>query len=98
MAHGAKPHYVTETQTLRRVASNPDCGWRFTTHALEEMAKDGWTADDVIHAVTNGQVVLEEQKQDRLWRVDGKDVDGNRIQVVVAVYETDIRIKVITAF
>jgi hypothetical protein len=98
MAQGAKPHYVTETQTLRRVANDPDCSWRFTRHALEEMAKDGWTADDVRHAVMAGQVVLEEQKQDRLWRVEGKDVDGNRIQVVVAVYEALIRVKVITAF
>jgi hypothetical protein len=98
MVRGAKPHYVTETQTLRRVASDPDCSWRFTTHSLDEMAKDGWTADDVKHAVTNGQVILEEQKQDRLWRVEGKDVDGNRIKVVVAVYENSITIKVITAF
>jgi hypothetical protein len=28
------------------------------------MEDDGWTADDVIHAVKNGQVVLEEQKRD----------------------------------
>jgi hypothetical protein len=98
MAQGAKPHYVTETQTLRRVANNPDCRWRFTQHALEEMENDGWTGDDVRHAVMTGQVVLEEQKQDRLWRVEGKDVDGNRIQVVVAVDEVEIRVKVITAF
>lgn len=69
-----------------------------TKHSLEEMANDGRTADDVKHAVTNGQVVLEEQKQDRLWRVEGKDVDGNRIQVVVAAYEAIIQVKVITTF
>lgn len=99
MAQGAKPHYVTETQILRRIANDPDCSWRFTNHALEEMENDGWTADDIRHAVMNGQVVLEEQaKRDRLWRVEGKDVDGNRVQVVVAVYEAIIRVKVITAF
>jgi hypothetical protein len=66
---------------------------------LVKLAKGGWTADDVRHAVMNGRVVLEEQaKRDRLWRVEGKDVDGNRIQVVVAVDETNIRVKVITAF
>ncbi len=46
----------------------------------------------------HGRVVLQEQKQDRLWRVEGKDVDGNRIQVVVAVDEANIRVKVITTF
>jgi|SRR5882672_7350993 len=95
---GATPHYVTETQTLRHVARNPGCKWRWTTHALVEIDNDGWTTDDVIHAVRNGRVVLEEQKQDRLWRVEGKDVDGNRVQVVVAVDDVGIRVKVITAF
>jgi hypothetical protein len=92
------PHYVTETQILRKIANNPGCSWRFTTHALEEMAKDGWTAADVQFALMNGQVVLHEQKRDILWRVEGTDIDGGRIQVVVAVYELTIRIKVITTF
>src|SRR5260370_39780121 len=93
---GATPHYVTETQILRHVANNPNCSWRFTKHALVEMANDGWTADDVRHAVMNGRVVLEEQKQDRLWRVEGKDGDGNRIQVVAAGEEGRNRGKGIT--
>ena len=83
---------------MRRVARNPECSWRFRKHALEEIAKDGRTTDDIRHAVTNGTVTLEEQKQDRLWRVEGRDVDGNRIQAVVAVFEAAIIIKVITAF
>jgi hypothetical protein len=62
------------------------------------MAADGWTADDVQHALMNGQVVLHEQKRDLLWRVEGADIDGGRIRVVVAVYELTIRIKVITTF
>ena len=46
----------------------------------------------------HGQVILQEQKQDLLWRVIGTDLDGNRIQVVVAVYEKEIVIKVVTTF
>lgn len=94
----ALPHYVTETQILRKIARNPKCGWRFTSHALVEMANDGWTADDVQFALMNGQVVLQEQKRDVLWRVEGTDIDGGRIKVVVAVYELTIKIKVITTF
>jgi Domain of unknown function (DUF4258) len=94
----AQPHYVTETRILWRVANNPRCRWRFTKHAEEEMAKDGWTADDIIRAVKNGMVILQEQKQDILWRVEGKDIDGQRIQVVLTVYESNLTIKVITAF
>lgn len=46
----------------------------------------------------NGQVILHEQKQDLLWRVKGRDIDGNEIRVVVAVYEEAIIIKVVTTF
>ena len=94
----ALPHYVTETQVLRKIARDLRCSWRFTSHALVEMAADGWTADDVQFALMNGQVILQEQKRDVLWRVEGTDIDGGRIRVVVAVYELTIRIKVITTF
>jgi hypothetical protein len=45
-----------------------------------------------------GRVTLVEYKTDILWRVEGTDVDGNRIQVVVAVDEGQKRIKVVTTF
>jgi hypothetical protein len=92
-----QPFYVRETQVLHQVANDPDCSWRFTKHSLEEMLEDGWTVDDVKHAVTNGRVVLVEQKRDELWRVEGRNIDGNRIRVVTAVYAKTVEIKVITA-
>jgi Domain of unknown function (DUF4258) len=98
MVGAAQPHYVLETQILRRVANNPNCSWRFTKHALQEMDNDRWNADDVKYAVMNGRVILEEQKRDVLWRVLGRDIDGGQIQVVVAVDEGSIEIKVVTTF
>src|SRR4051812_41092968 len=92
------PHYVTETQTLHRIANHSKCRLRFTTHALTEMKKDGWTANDIHFALMNGQVVMHEQKQDVLWRVEGTNIDGERITVIVALYELTIEIKVVTAF
>jgi hypothetical protein len=41
---------------------------------------------------------LHELKRDLLWRAEGKDLDGKRIQVVVAVFDAVPKIKVITAF
>jgi len=93
-----QPHYVSETQILRRVARNPECRFVWTKHALKAVADDGRTALDVEQALTNGQVVLHEQKQDLLWRVTGSDLDGRKIQVVVAVTEQEIVIKVVTTF
>ena len=93
-----QPHYVSETQVLRRVAQNPECRFIWTKHALKAVADDKRTTLDIEQALMNGQVILQEQKRDILWRVIGVDLDGNRIQVVVAVYEKEIVIKVVTTF
>jgi hypothetical protein len=98
MPKNIQPHYVSETTILHKIAGNPECSWIFTKHALEEMAADRWTAADVKFALTNGQVVLHEQKRDLLWRVEGTDIDGGKIRVVVAVNEMAIEIKVVTTF
>ena len=50
------------------------------------------------NSAQNPGVILEECKQDILWRVDGRDIDGHSLKVVVAVYESTITIKVVTAF
>lgn len=91
-------HYVTKTQVLCRIARDPAVRFIWTKHAIQAVVDDGRTTHDVEFALMNCQVVWHEQKHDLLWRAVGKDIDGNRIQVVVAVYETEITIKVITTF
>jgi Domain of unknown function (DUF4258) len=97
-ARMGQPQYANETNVLRAIARDKRCRFIWTKHALEEVGKDGRTTSDVEHSLMNGQVVLQEQKKDRLWRSIGKDIDGDRIQVVVAVYEEEITIKIITTF
>ena len=94
----AQPHYVTETQILCKIAQNPACRFIWTRHAIQAVADDGRTTHDVEFALMNCQVVLHEQKRDLLWRAVGRDIDGHRIQVVVAVDEAEIAIKVVTTF
>ena len=94
----AQAQYANESNTLRAIARDKNYRFIWTKHGLEEVAKDGRTTVDVEHSLMNGQVVLQEQKKDRLWRSVGKDIDGDRIQVVVAVYEQEIKIKIITTF
>lgn len=91
-------HYISETQILRSVARNPHCRFVWTKHAIKAVADDGRTTQDVEKALMNGQVILHEQKKDLLWRVQGTDLDGKQIQVVVALYEEAIIIKVVTTF
>lgn len=62
------------------------------------MRERGITAPDVIKVLTKGQVTLHEMKEDLLWRVEGRNVDGEGLEVVVAVYQDIIEIKVVTAF
>jgi len=94
----ALPQYVKESQILRRIAADPHCRFRWTKHALEEIAKDGRTTRDIEFSLTNCQVTLEEWKKDRLWRTIGRGIDGEIIEAVVAVYEEEVVIKVVTAF
>ena len=93
-----RPHYVTETQAVQSIARSPQCRFKWVKHALEKMEERQISSEDVICVLINGQVILEEIKQDTLWRVMGKDIDGIPLEVVVAVYEETITIKVVTAF
>ena len=94
------PHYVNQTQTLKRVLADPDCRWIWGKHAPIEMneEKPPITYPDVKEVLRNGKVVLEEYKQDTLWRVRGRDLDHRSIFVVVAVDEAEKCIKIITVF
>ncbi len=92
--------YVSETRILRSVANHAECRLIWTRHSLVEMAdrKPPATEPDVWNVLTKGRVVLEEYKQDILWRVRGTDLDGTKMEVVVAVYELEIEIKIVTVF
>jgi hypothetical protein len=93
-----QPVYNAETALLHRLVSNPSCTFDWTRHALEQMARREILAEDVIAAMTNGHIIFHEMKRDTLYRVEGRDLDGNRLQVEVALYENTVTIKIITAF
>jgi hypothetical protein len=93
-----RPLYSQETAILRTLLSDPECRFIWTNHAKERMAERNIVAEDVITALTNGQILFHEIKRDTLYRVDGRDLDGNRLQVEVALDEDTITIKVVTAF
>ena len=93
-----QPHYVTETQILRKTLANPECRYIWTAHAQEVMAERNISAADIEHALMTGHVTLEEKKKDILWRVEGTDIDGRTLEVVVAVFSDVVVIKVVTAF
>jgi len=86
-----------ESAHLKRVWSDPRMRLRFTTHARQEMANDGILESDVRHVITRNGVSWVEWKRDRLWHVEGLDVDGRSIRLVLAVDTVDIIVKLVTA-
>ena len=90
--------YQTETAILHGVATDPQCGWKWTRHAEEQMAERGITAPDVQEALMNGYVDIVDRKRDDVWRVKGTDIDGNPLTVACVVDQGQIKIKVVTAF
>ena len=94
----AEPHYVSETQLLRRIAGDPNCRFIRTKHVLERMEERQITAPEMAYVLMNGQVVLQEMKRDRLWRVAGSTMDGRRLEIVAVVYEDTFKIKLVSVF
>jgi hypothetical protein len=88
--------FKEETALLHRVISNPDHWIRWTEHAEKRMAEYGHTAEDVIEAMKTGQVIRVDVGEDVVFRVRGRNVDGEKLEVAAAVYERIITIKVVT--
>jgi hypothetical protein len=88
---------MTETAALMRVWRNPGARLRITNHAREEMAKDGILESDVRYVITHNGVCWIEKKRDLLWHVEGRDIDGKSIRLVLTVVEAEIVVKLVTA-
>jgi hypothetical protein len=93
-----EPLYAAETALLHQLVTDPECRFTWTNHALEQMVARNIVAEDVIQALTNGHILFHEIKRDTLYRVDGRDLDGRRLQVQVALNDDAIEIKIITTF
>ncbi len=85
-----------ESAKLRRLMNNPAKRIRFTAHTLVEMKNDGFIEADIRHVLAQGWVTWIETKRDLLWHVEGFDVDGRSIRVVVAINEIEMTIKIVT--
>jgi len=92
-----EPRLLKEASRLRAVMSNPHHRIRITNHARKEMENDDIRADDIDLILSQGRVTWFEVKRDELLHVEGVDVDGRRIRLVVAVYDDELVIKLITA-
>jgi hypothetical protein len=95
-----QPHYVSETQILHSVANNAGCryGWTKSAQRKRALHRPPPLDADIRYLATNGHVTLEEYKKDTLWRVEGKDLDGNKLTMVCAVYPRRCAIKIVDLF
>jgi hypothetical protein len=87
-----------EGRRLRALSTNASVRFAYTDHALSEMRKDQATKLDIEYALKRGAVVRVEWNREEVWNVRGSDADGRAFEIVVVAYETEIRIKLITAW
>ena len=85
-----------ERTRLKNILAHTTHKIRFNSHALDEMANDDIIESDVRRMLTNGQVTWFEKKKDDIVHVEGKDVDGRRIRVVVGSRDMIKVLQVIT--
>ena len=64
--------HAVETELLNRVASDPDCWWKWTDHAELRLAQGDHNADDVMYALMYGQVMRVDVQEDIVFRVKEK--------------------------
>ena len=89
------PEFHSETMLIRRVTSNHDCWFRWMPHAELRMDQTGRVADDIIEALTNCHVIRVDVQEDIVFRVRGKNIDGEEIEIAAAVLN-DNAIKIVT--
>lgn len=96
----AHPTFHDERRRLLRISSNVACIFRYTAHALDEMRNDGIERTDVEFVLRRGIVARVEPhpRDGERWNVRGRDTDGRELEVVIALLEEVITIKVITAW
>ncbi|MGH7104421.1 MAG: DUF4258 domain-containing protein [Acetobacteraceae bacterium] len=93
----ASTRLPNETARLHAIVSGGGLRIRFTGHARQEMAKDAITEPDAMQVPKHGRVTWIETKKEEQWHVEGRDVDGKSIRLVVVVYPEEAAVKVITA-
>jgi Domain of unknown function (DUF4258) len=91
-----RPSLGKETAMLRQVIGNPNVRFRFTRHARDEMAADQIIEADVRYVLGRYGVSWVEWKKDEIWHVEGLDVDGRSIRVVITVIVDIVVVKIIT--
>lgn len=75
-------------------------GWqiRYSRHALDEMQIDHIYHADVMEVLTKGHVTWFEVKKDDIIHVEGRDLDGRNIRLIVGLRDAVITLKIVTAF
>lgn len=85
-------------QVARRIREMVKAGREvvFSSHALDEMRADKLTIDDV-RTVLSGCAVVERQGAPK-FRAEGGTVDGERVAVVLRIFEDETDLFIITVW
>ena len=88
--------YFKEQIRVRGILAHRDHWLVWAFHARERMRQDKITDTDVRHVLTTGQVTWFEVKIDDIAHVEGRDLSGRKMRIVVALRDAAFTLKVIT--
>ncbi len=95
-----KPQPRSEVaKTIRDWIRREDVKLTFSKHAEDEMRNDRLTRIDIVRILRSCAVMESHMGRfDWLYTAESKTVDGDAVAVVVALFEAEIRIEVVTVF
>jgi len=99
------PQYLSDAELKRVIvaALNNDDGAKFTYNPeelLPKLEKHGVSIQDLIHVCRNWVWVRERKWDSSTWRyvVEGENLDGRWMRVVIATYTNPINVIAVTGF
>lgn len=88
--------FTKEQVRLRGILAHRDHWLIYSPHSRGRQWLREVTEADIRRVLTTGQVTWYEVKIDEIVHVEGRDVNGRRLRVVVALRDHSLTLKVIT--
>ncbi|HSL55907.1 MAG TPA: DUF4258 domain-containing protein [Pyrinomonadaceae bacterium] len=97
------PHRLSPAEAQRKIRLVLKDGTvDFTSHCRRRMRERGVDDLDVVHLLTNGQIVREAEwdsdHNNWKYRVEGTDVEGDDLTAITVIFDVDLSLLNVTVF
>jgi len=85
---------------IRRISKYGDLGLVFTNHIRESMNKRDFTTSDILKVLSTGELKkkreFDDMYQNWKYRIEGKDVEGEKLTLIFSITQEEDAIILIT--